>query len=103
MARKGFLPVDDRAQFEILVRLPEGRSDYPFSFAEFFRKFLTGYAISGTQGEPSALAYSPDGKTLASAGREGLIRLWDVAAIPGLDRPGGGAALPAPGGEGKPR
>ena len=26
VARKGFLPVDDRAQFEVLVRLPEGRS-----------------------------------------------------------------------------
>ncbi len=26
MARKGFLPVDDRAQFEVVVRLPEGRS-----------------------------------------------------------------------------
>jgi hydrophobe/amphiphile efflux-1 (HAE1) family protein len=25
-ARKGFLPVDDRAQFEVLIRLPEGRS-----------------------------------------------------------------------------
>jgi hydrophobe/amphiphile efflux-1 (HAE1) family protein len=25
-AKKGFLPVDDRAQFEIVVRLPEGRS-----------------------------------------------------------------------------
>lgn len=26
IARKGFLPIDDRAQFEISVRLPEGRS-----------------------------------------------------------------------------
>jgi hydrophobe/amphiphile efflux-1 (HAE1) family protein len=26
MARTGFLPVDDRAQFEVIVRLPEGRS-----------------------------------------------------------------------------
>jgi hydrophobic/amphiphilic exporter-1 (mainly G- bacteria), HAE1 family len=26
MAKKGFLPVDDRAQFEVYVRLPEGRS-----------------------------------------------------------------------------
>ncbi|MDP1822592.1 MAG: efflux RND transporter permease subunit [Archangium sp.] len=26
VAKKGFLPVDDRAQFEVLVRLPEGRS-----------------------------------------------------------------------------
>ncbi len=25
-ARKGFLPIDDRAQFEVMVRLPEGRS-----------------------------------------------------------------------------
>jgi hydrophobe/amphiphile efflux-1 (HAE1) family protein len=25
-AKKGFLPIDDRAQFEVLVRLPEGRS-----------------------------------------------------------------------------
>jgi hydrophobic/amphiphilic exporter-1 (mainly G- bacteria), HAE1 family len=25
-ARKGFLPIDDRAQFEVIVRLPEGRS-----------------------------------------------------------------------------
>ena len=32
--------------------LPEGTDDYPFSFGEFFRKFLTAYAISGTQGEP---------------------------------------------------
>jgi hydrophobic/amphiphilic exporter-1 (mainly G- bacteria), HAE1 family len=26
VARKGFLPIDDRAQFEALIRLPEGRS-----------------------------------------------------------------------------
>lgn len=26
MARTGFLPIDDRAQFEVIVRLPEGRS-----------------------------------------------------------------------------
>ncbi|MBV9794500.1 MAG: zinc-binding dehydrogenase [Actinobacteria bacterium] len=32
--------------------LPEGAEDYPFSFREFFAKFLTAYAISGTQGEP---------------------------------------------------
>jgi multidrug efflux pump subunit AcrB len=25
-ARKGFIPIDDKAQFEVTVRLPEGRS-----------------------------------------------------------------------------
>ena len=34
------------------IPLPEGTGDYPFSFPGFFRKFLTAYAISGTQGEP---------------------------------------------------
>jgi L-iditol 2-dehydrogenase len=32
--------------------LPEGTGTYPFSFPEFFLRRLTGYAISGTQGEP---------------------------------------------------
>ena len=33
MARKGFLPVDDRAQFEVQIRLPEGQyaSEAPFA------------------------------------------------------------------------
>jgi L-iditol 2-dehydrogenase len=32
--------------------LPEGHDAYPFAFPEFFARRLTGYAISGTQGEP---------------------------------------------------
>jgi threonine dehydrogenase-like Zn-dependent dehydrogenase len=32
--------------------LPEGASDYPFSFNGFFRRKLTAYSTWGAQGEP---------------------------------------------------
>jgi WD40 repeat protein len=35
----------------------------------------------------SCLAFSPDGKTLASGGRDGTIALWEIAADPRHDAP----------------
>jgi L-iditol 2-dehydrogenase len=41
----------DRATL-IWFGLPEGASDYPFSFETFFRRRLTAHSVFGAQGEP---------------------------------------------------
>ncbi|MFF8387059.1 hypothetical protein ACF053_25900 [Streptomyces kanasensis] len=89
-----FSPAGDRAvvvESESDITLWDGRLRTSLGL-------LSGGLSKGLPGEPeqtTAVAFSPDGSTLAAAGSYGTIRLWDVASqLPlGTALPGAGDAV----------
>ena len=65
MARKGFLPIDDRAQFEVLVRLPEGSSVSAAELVGVSQRVME--AVFGAMGQviPERMFAAPAGTRLA--------------------------------------
>jgi DNA-binding beta-propeller fold protein YncE len=91
---RGFLAVRDTVARREPLRVAEGTDRAAFSpdgtlvavavgGAVSVRKVATGevaHTLGSHPGQVRALAFAPDGKTLASAGEDGMIQLWEVAS-----------------------
>ncbi|WP_052424108.1 WD40 repeat domain-containing protein [Nonomuraea candida] len=79
------------AQLTLLAdrRRPAGRpADETYTRLINTRQVPLPLALTGQRAEVNAVAYGPDGRTLASGGADGAIRLWNVEA-PGRAVPRG--------------
>jgi WD40 repeat protein/tRNA A-37 threonylcarbamoyl transferase component Bud32 len=72
---------------ELLARQPAELRGFEWHYLKHLARAAQGTVAGQFPDEVQVLAVSPDGSLLATGGKDGRVRLWDVPALTGRDGP----------------